>query len=107
MTAMEQEVGSLKGSIQEEITAIRVDFEKVIERHSNVLERVATKIETALYYQRDSLPINLVMKLFTFFCGLVIVLLSAVFGIKWAVTEMDQGQNQRPTIERSQNDPTT
>lgn len=106
MTDMEREVGTLKGVMQTEISAIRVDFEKVIDRHSDVLERVASKIETALAYQRDSLPINLVMKLFTFFCALVIVLLSTVFGMKWVTNELDL-MKAKPNVERSVDDKAT
>lgn len=90
LISVEREVKLVHDAIQSEITLVRNDFERIVERHSSVLERIADKIELALKFQRDSLPLNLVMKLFTFFTGLVIVLLASVFGIKWLITQADK-----------------
>lgn len=89
IVAIERELSVVRDTVATETKMIRTDFGNVIERHSAVLERIADKIETSMAYQRDSLPINLVMKLFSFFTALVIVLLASIMGIKWLSSEFD------------------
>ena len=97
--ALEKDISDMKTTFSHEIVTVRGDFESVIERHSIVLENVGKQIETALKYQRDSLPIGLVMRLFTFFSILILGIFSAVIGIKWVDTKYFDGQIDHTNIQ--------
>ena len=81
--ALERGMVGLHNVVQAEVDGVRKDLQIVIERHSNVLERLLEKMQTAIDFQKNSLPIGLVMKLFSFFSLLIISLLAAILGIKW------------------------
>lgn len=98
VAALEKDISSMRNTFSQEIITVRGDFENVIERHSVVLENVGKQIETALKYQRDSLPIGLVMRLFTFFSVLNVGIFSAVLGIKWVDTKYFDGSTQKQEV---------
>ena len=88
---LENDVADMKNALLHEIVSVRNDFEAITEKHLTVLENVGKQIETAINYHKESLPIGLVMRLFTFFSLLNIGMFSAVLGIKWIDTKFFEG----------------
>lgn len=87
LAVLENDVGELKQALSQSAAAI--------ERHSQVLERVAEKIEQAINLQSNSLSmpvlqmlVPLLAKLFIFFGLLVLGFIGGVFSIKWLFVDM-------------------
>lgn len=79
-----------------EIKAINNSLAQSLEKHSDAMLTLGQHISTAIQIQGNSLSVPLlkdilvpmVMKLFTFFSFIVVLLLTTFLGIRWAFSDL-------------------
>lgn len=81
-------------SLQEEVRVLRSDTFAVVSRFTDLLDRYAQMLDSALSSSQTSLSASvlqnvllpIVMRLFSFFALLVVALTGAILGLRWIFT---------------------
>lgn len=94
---MTDEIRRLKDSVdslQEEVRVLRSDSFSVVSKFTDLLDRYAQMLDSALSSAQTSLSASvlqnvllpIVMRLFSFFALLVVALTGAILGLRWIFT---------------------